>query len=169
MGGVANCGFDDDSAQSRSVARTMVVLTTTQRNSNWGLGQSWFRRRFSISRGQIFIFMYSRQLWCCRWLGDISMRGNAHLFHLCQGWVEWVSELIVICILLVYAKFSILKWSTSGGLGGSVPYYTLNIMLTYIPPQLPSYLGIGDRQTNICTFNNVSYNNASTGYFTPAL
>ena len=46
MGGVANCGFDDDSAQFCSAARTMAVLTTIRRNSDWGLGQSWFGRQF---------------------------------------------------------------------------------------------------------------------------
>ena len=48
-GSGANCGFDDDSAQFRSAARIMAVLTTIQSNFDWGFEESWFQRRFRDS------------------------------------------------------------------------------------------------------------------------
>ena len=90
---LSNWGFDNDSAQYLSATRTIGVLMTIWRNFHW-----WHVP--PISRGKIFIFMYSRQLWCCRWLGDISIGGNAHLFHvvrlsfLCIQFIQLILYLI---------------------------------------------------------------------------
>ena len=52
IGSEDNCGFDDDSAQFKSAARTIVVSITIRRNFDW-------RQCLPISRGKIVILMYS--------------------------------------------------------------------------------------------------------------
>ena len=132
IGGEDWCGFDDELAQFWSAARTMAVSTTIQRNFDPRQGPP-------ISSGNIFILMYSI---------DSIYYSPYLLICICisldQWWGDWVSEWIIICILLVYARISILQRSPSPnnnprmssgtvGRGDLSPIYILNIMLTSLP------------------------------------